>query len=351
MVKNYQNYFQARDTDSHRKLRNVLRELPDFAQDFFVGIEQNTSLLTRLNYAYDLRLFFQFLTAETNVFRGKKVNQLVVSDLENVKANHIERFLSFVTNYEDGNNVHTNGARGKARKLSAIKTFFKYYFKHDEISSNNSEKVEMPKLLEKPIIRLEADEVVKLLDTAEDGSMLSDRQKIYHQYTRLRDVAILTLMLGTGIRVSECVGMNMSDVDFTTNAIRITRKGGNTEVLYFSDEVKEALVNYLEQRIENPYARNEQALFLSMQNRRISVRAVELLVKKYAQLSTPLKKITPHKLRSTYGTSLYHETNDIYIVADVLGHKDVNTTKRHYAAVSDDMRRDVAGKVKLRDDN
>ena len=89
------------------------------------------------------------------------------------------------------------------------------------------------------------------------------------------------------------------------------------------------------------------ALFLSLQYRRITVRAVENLVKKYAKIVTPLKKITPHKLRSTYGTELYRETGDIYIVADVLGHRDVNTTRKHYAAISEDHRRAVADAVKL----
>ena len=120
-------YFTSRNNETHRKLRRVLRELPDFAQDFFVGIEQNTSLLTRLNYAYDLRLFFQYLTNETTVFGGKKINELELSDLDRVKTNHIERFLSFITNYEDGNTLYTNSERGKARKLSAIKSFFKYF--------------------------------------------------------------------------------------------------------------------------------------------------------------------------------------------------------------------------------
>ena len=85
--------------------------------------------------------------------------------------------------------------------------------------------------------------------------------------------------------------------------------------------------------------------------KRISIRAVENLVQKYSKIVTPLKKISPHKLRSTYGTQLYRETQDIYVVADVLGHKDVNTTKKHYAAISEDIRRSVAGKVKLRDDH
>ncbi|MEG2230889.1 MAG: tyrosine-type recombinase/integrase, partial [Lachnospiraceae bacterium] len=121
-------------------------------------------------------------------------------------------------------------------------------------------------------------------------------------------------------------------------------------VIYFGGEVNQALIEYLEQRNHMiPNSGHEEALFLSMQNRRISVRAVENLVKKYASLVTHLKTITPHKLRSTYGTSLYRETGDIYLVADVLGHKDVNTTKKHYAAMEDENRRRAANAVQLRD--
>ena len=94
----------------------------------------------------------------------------------------------------------------------------------------------------------------------------------------------------------------------------------------------------------------EKALFVSLQNKRMGVRTVEKLVKKYASYATPLKHITPHKLRSTYGTNLYRETNDIYVVASVLGHKDVNTTRKHYAAMTEDIRREAATKVKLRKD-
>ena len=92
------------------------------------------------------------------------------------------------------------------------------------------------------------------------------------------------------------------------------------------------------------------ALFLSLQKKRIGVRAVENLVKKYSKLITTMKNITPHKLRSTYGTSLYRETGDIYLVADVLGHKDVNTTKKHYAALEDERRRTAQKYIHLRDE-
>ena len=137
--------------------------------------------------------------------------------------------------------------------------------------------------------------------------------------------------------------------DFKQNAFKVTRKGGNRVILYFNDEVSDALQNYiLERKKIKPVEGSEKALFLSLQNKRISVRAVEKLVKKYSKIVNPLKKITPHKLRSTFGTNLYRETNDIYVVADCLGHKDVNTTRKHYAAISDDIRRNAAQKVRFR---
>ena len=215
-----------------------------------------------------------------------------------------------------------------------------------------SKLVDMPKRHEKPIIRLEIDEVARMLDLVESGDSLTERQKSYNEHTKLRDLTILTLFLGTGIRVSELVGLNLDDIDFSTNGFMVTRKGGNQVVLYFPDEVGEVLRRYLAVRREqNPIEGHEDALFLSLQNKRISVRAVQMMVKKYALPAAPLKKhLSPHKLRSTFGTNLYHETGDIYLVADVLGHSDVNTTRRHYAAMSDDRRRMAAKKVRLRDD-
>ena len=123
-------------------------------------------------------------------------------------------------------------------------------------------------------------------------------------------------------------------------------------IVYFGDEVENALEMYLER--DRMHARtlpgHEEALFLSTQHRRMGVQAIENMVKKYARQVTPNKKITPHKLRSTYGTALYRETGDIYLVADVLGHNDVNTTKKHYAAIDEDRRRRAASAVRLRED-
>ena len=345
-----QSYYNEQKIINTEKLRRILREFPDFALDFFTGIENKTSALTRLNYAYDLRTFLNWAVKETNLFRDKKdVFDLEVKDLEKFHTTHFERYMSYLTSYTDENGeTITNGERGKARKIAAVRSFFKYFFRREMISVDLASKIEMPKLHDKPIIKLEDDEVYKFLNTVESGYGLSGHEKGFHKHTKTRDIAIMTLLLGTGLRVSECVGLNLNDVDFNLNAINITRKGGNQVILYFSDEVKVALFEWIEERANNPALIDEQALFVSLQNKRISTRAVEKLVKKYAGIVTPLKHITPHKLRSTYGTRLYHATQDIYVVADVLGHRDVNTTKKHYAAISDDIRRNAATAVSLK---
>ncbi len=345
-----QSFYNEQKVLNTKKLRNVLKDLPDFAWDFFTGIENQTSALTRLNYAYDLRTFFNWATKETNLFRGKEILDLEIADLEKFHTTHFERYMSYLTSYEDENGeVVTNGERGKARKLAAVRSFFKYYFRREMIKVDIASKIEMPKLHEKPIIKLEDNEVYKFLDTVESGYGLSGHSKGFHKHTKIRDTAIMTLLLGTGLRVSECVGLNLDDLDFKINALKVTRKGGNQVILYFNDEVKIALYNWLEYRNTNPLLIDEPAVFTSLQNKRISTRAVEKLVKKYAEIVTPLKHITPHKLRSTYGTRLYHATQDIYIVADVLGHKDVNTTKKHYAAISDEIRRAASKAVTIRE--
>lgn len=344
------NYYQERNLKNLEKIEYLKDELPTFIEDYFIGIENQTSTLTRLNYAYDLRIFFYYLVQ--NCFQNKSIRDLTLQDLESVKSSDIERFLSYLSKYEFNGNVECCNERAKARKLSSIRAMFKYFFRNEKISVDNAAKVAMPKLHEKEIIRLEVNEVAELLNCAESGMGMTPQQRAYHEHTKIRDIAILTLFLGTGIRISELVGLNNGDIDFTANSFVVTRKGGNKTILYFSDEVAEALAQYMAFKEDNKdVPADEHALFLSLQMKRISVRAVENLVKKYSSIVTPLKKISPHKLRSTYGTQLYRETKDIYVVADVLGHKDVNTTKKHYAAISEDARRSVADKVQLRENN
>ena len=337
-------YFEKRDLNNMEKIGSYLSDLPLYCYDFFTGIELSTSSLTRLNYAMDLAIFYDYLS---RYIFNKKKEEITLLDLDKLEAKDIESYLSYLSYYVVDDKVYRNTENGKARKLASVRSFFKYLFNHDLISKNVVSKVPTPKLHTKGIVRLENDEVERLLDAVQAPTTFTERQKNYNKNTKIRDNAMVTLFLGTGIRVSELVGLNVEDFDFSQNAFKVTRKGGNQTILYYPNEVKYALEEWLTIRETLPIDKEEKALFLSLQNKRICTRAVENIVKKFAYESSPLKKITPHKLRSTFGTNLYRETNDIYIVADVLGHKDVNTTKKHYAAISDDLRRNVAKKVKI----
>ena len=345
-------YREHTDTENLLKLRQVLSTLPAFCKDYFRAIDSTTTTKTRISYAYDIRIFFQFLLDENPAFKNYAMTDFSVEILDQIKAVDLEEYMEYLKVYQNGDKTETNGERGLKRKISALRSFYAYYYKREMIHTNPTVLIDVPKIHDKSIIRLDTDEVALLLDYIEHcGDSLTGQKRVYYEKTKERDLAIVTLLLGTGIRVSECVGLDIEDVDFKNNGIKVTRKGGNEMVVYFGEEVEKALKRYLEIREGiTPLAGHEHALFYSAQRKRMGVQAVENMVKKYSRQITTTKKITPHKLRSTYGTALYQETGDIYLVADVLGHKDVNTTKKHYAALDDARRRQAATAVRLRED-
>ena len=345
-------YREHTDTENILKLRQVLSTLPAFCKDYFRAIDSTTTTKTRISYAYDIRIFFQFLLDENPAFKNYAMTDFSVEVLDQIKAVDLEEYMEYLKVYQNGDKTETNGERGLKRKISALRSFYAYYYKREMIHTNPTVLIDVPKIHDKSIIRLDTDEVALLLDYIEHcGDRLIGQKRVYYEKTKERDLAIVTLLLGTGIRVSECVGLDIEDVDFKNNGIKVTRKGGNEMVVYFGEEVEKALKRYLEVRAGiTPLAGHEHALFYSAQRKRMGVQAVENMVKKYSCQITTTKKITPHKLRSTYGTALYQETGDIYLVADVLGHKDVNTTKKHYAALDDARRRQAATAVRLRED-
>ena len=349
------NYRAQIDAQRMDRLRQMQKDLPPLCTDFFRSIAFTTSPLTRLAYAYDFRLFFQYLSKENPVFSDKETFLFDETDFRKIKKRDFVGFQDYLTQYfvtdeESGvSQLVQNHELGIMRKLSSLRSLFDYLFQNGYIDGNIAALITLPKIHDKPILRLDADEMKRLLDTVSSGDGLTERQKKLLEINRIRDTAMLLLFLGTGIRVSECVGLNIQDLDFENNAFLVTRKGGDQTILYFPDQVSEALQAYLDIREEIvPLPGHEDALFLSIQKRRITQRAVQNLVKKYAQVAAPLKKrISPHKLRSTFGTNLYQATGDIYLVADVLGHSDVNTTRRHYAAMTDARKRQAASKVVL----
>ena len=338
------------------QIREICRDLPQASSDFLRHIAVTTGTFTRLAYAIDLRTFVQYLHHERIGFEDKEPVLWTDSDLAKLTAQDLVAYTEYLTYYfrEDTDESAApvpvvNHERSIKRKLCSIRSFYDYLFAAQRIPSNITLLVPLPKIHEKPILRLNTEEIKKMLDEAENGESLTKGQQRFQKLTSKRDYAILSLFLGTGIRVSECVGINLSDVNMEENAFLVTRKGGNQVVLYFPPEVAEALADYIEERKKiETLPGHEDALFLSLQKRRMTQRAVEKLVKKYAAVAAPLKpKISPHKLRSTYATNLYHETGDIYLVADALGHSSVDTTRKHYADMTDSRRRTAAEHVHL----
>ncbi len=337
------------------RLRKLQKEIPTVCSGFFHSVAQTTSPLTRLAYAYDFKLFFTYLCDESPAFASRTPSTISGEDLLKITGHDIEEFqdylMQYIKNTQNGQVLMQNHEQGIMRKMASIRSLFDYLYRNGFVPSNVTTLVPLPKLHDKPILRLTQDEMKKLLNAAYSGEGLTERQQKYMKFTGSRDYAMLMLFLGTGIRVSECVGIDLADLDFKENAFAVTRKGGNRVILYFPDEVAEALKAYLAERTRiEPLPGHENALFLSLQRKRITQRAVQNMVKKYARIASPLKdRLSPHKLRSTYGTNLYMETGDIYLVADVLGHSDVNTTRKHYADMTDVRRREAAAHVRLPD--
>ena len=350
-------YREQIDAKRILQIRSITRELPQACSDFLRSIAVTTGSFTRLAYAIDLRTFFHFLQSERVAFSDKHLTIWSDEDLSRVSQSDLTAYIEYLTYYfktddESGEQpvkALVNHDLAIKRKLCSIRSFYDYLFKNHRVPSNVTLLVPLPKIHEKPILRLNRDEMIRMLNQAETGEGMTEGQKRYQKLTAKRDYAMLSLFLGTGIRVSECVGINLSDINMEENAFLVTRKGGNQVVLYFPAEVATALGEYIEERTKiDTLPGHEDALFLSLQKRRITQRAVQNLVKKYAMTAAPLKpKISPHKLRSTFATNLYNATGDIYLVADVLGHSSVDTTRKHYADMTDARRRMAAEYVRL----
>lgn len=340
-------YYEQQNNKNNRRLRGKLQELPSYCRQYFISIEATTESRTRTAYIYDLISYFEYLQKEIPICKDVPLPEITLTMLEQITPQQIEEYLSYLRYYEKNGREYTNGQRGLKRKLASLRSFYAYYYRNDLIKSNPAVKVLMPKIHTKPIVRLEQDEIYWLLKEVESGNNLTERQKKFHEKTKERDKAVMMLLLGTGIRVSECVGINLDDVDFKYMGVRVHRKGGSEAIVYFNKEVKNALYKYYEQRINMiPNEGSAEAFFLSITGNRLSVRSIESLVKKYTEKVTKLKKITPHKLRSTFGSALYRKSGDIFLVADALGNT-VGVAQKHYVEMDDSRKKSVPSYIKL----
>ena len=228
------NYHDELNKQNIRKLREIITTLPPFCKQFFKGVDNIYGSRTKIAYAYDLRIFFDFLHQNHAYGKTMDILDYPLDILDKVKREDIEDYMEYLSLYSKETDEFefdiTNEERGKSRKLASLRSFYNYFFRNEMIQTNPASLVPMPKLHKKEIIRLDPNEVAQLLDQVEAGTKLTEKQTAYHAKTKIRDLAILTLLLGTGIRVSECVGLNIYDVDFDNMGIRIRRKGGYEDI-------------------------------------------------------------------------------------------------------------------------
>lgn len=346
---------QIKHQKNQARIRAILSELPDICSDYYISIASKTLINTQINYLGDLRIFFDYLV-QSGVLTGE-ISDIGIDDIKKISRTDIEFFInSYLDVYARENTVYQheqiyeNDNPGKKRKLSAVKSLFRYLQERELIKENPSALVSTPKIPEKAIRLLESDEIARLLRVIDGNEGLTEGEKKRGAQMRVRDKAIVTLLLGTGIRISELTGIDSDDVNFEQNYLLVTRKGGDSAIVYFDEYVSAAVWEYAQERGEiEPISGHENAFFLSNQRRRMTERAIENMVQKYTRVVAPQKNITPHKMRSTYGTTLYQNTGDIYLVADVLGHKDINTTRRFYARMSEENRKYAAQANKIFD--
>lgn len=340
-------YNKQKDLNYRYKLKGLKQELPGYTYEFLDEKAQRNPN-TAVSYAYDLRTFLIYLQEfcpAAKEYDTKDIPLEILNNLSFQDINEYQKYLSAKDIDIVGKNNLQNDISGIARRMSALRTFYKYLCEHDYITNDaTAGAIRQRRNSDDHVItRLTADEVDLLLTRVKNGNLGDKHQQKMRQNTRYRDYAVLTLLLRTGIRVSECVSLDINDFNFEEKSMRVVRKGKKEQMLYFDEQTKEALLDYIDfERPSYTDSDDEPALFLSSRKRRLSVRSIQDMVSKYSEATLINKKVSPHKMRSTYGTALYNKTGDIRLVADVLGHKDINTTAKHYANIEEEHRRIAA---------
>lgn len=351
-MRNESQFYQEKENKQISRFRELCRNLPPYASAYLQDRELAVKYSTLTAYAYDLQTFFQFFTEQNPLLKNSSIKDISPDFINKLTEDDIMEFQRYLRYHETSDNkVNKNDNKAIARKMAPVRGLLDYMVKKKYILTNVAKNVEMPKVKSPKVIkRLSNDadnnEVERLLNGMEtilSNPSISERQKKFLKKDYFRDNAILWLLLGTGIRISECEGLDVKDVDFENKCISVKRKGGFYDVVYFNEEVSVKLQDYIDKEREQYLSqdtpvKDADALFLSRKCRRLSVDALENLVEKYTLILLG-RKFSPHKCRATYGTTLYQKTNDIRLVADVLGHSNINTTARHYAAQTEENKK------------
>ena len=339
-------YKEQQDVLNYEKINEILDTMPDFTRYIVEEYKANkASSRTILGYIRDIDTFMYFLENQKKISR----ENITLQTIESITPLDLTAYKSFLGFYKKNGIVRKNGVKASNRKLIALRQFYQFLFRMDLIKDDPTKKLTLindkNERDEHEITTLSHEQISDVLHTVETGNGLTENQKKYNKDNELRDIAIMEIFLNTGMRVSELVGLNLQDVSLDEDVLFIVRKGHTkAQRIHFNQRVHDALSYYLaEGRKESE--KDPDALFISRKGQRITVRSVERLVSKYSQ-AAGAGHSTAHKLRRSYGTELYSATSDIFAVSERLGHKNIETAKKHYVRPSEE--RDIEiGKIEL----
>ena len=342
-----------RENDIYLQCEALEKELPSFLRGYFAYLKGNVLPMTRLAYLHDVKFFFQYLISETDLTRAETPSRISLEDLQEIQAADVNMFIDYCRRYkvETENTVYMyeNTNKTLARKKSSVSVLFKYLYRDGLVEKNITDgfdPIRVPKPGEKEIKALQDDEVMIMLDAVTSGAGLTEHEKCYWQKTKLRDKAILIMFLTYGLRLSELQQLNVSSFNFGRGEFKIYRKRGKEYIMPLNNSVTAVIHDYIDNerlpddRLEEQH---KDALFLSLQGKRMTDRQIRELVKKYTSIALKTSHsagYSPHKLRATAATSLIGRGNSIFDVAALLDHEQVTTTQL-YARQKANVKRDL----------
>ena len=342
-----------KENDIYMECESIQKELPSYLRSYFIYLKGNVLPMTRLAYLHDVKFFFNYLINETDLTEAEDTKHITSEELNNIEAADVNLFIDYCRRYrvDDGKTVtiYENNNKTLSRKKSSVSVLFKQLYRDGIIERNITDgfdPIRVQKPGEREIKALQDNEVMVMLDAVTNGTGLTDHEKIYWEKTRMRDKAILMLFVTYGLRLSELQQLNVSSFNFTRGEFKIYRKRGKESVMPLNRSVVMAVTDYLITERKAVIAQNsasEDALFLSLQGRRITERAIRELVKKYTSIALGTSRdagYSPHKLRATAATSLIGRGNSIYDVQALLDHEQVTTTQL-YAQHKMNVKRDL----------
>ena len=356
-----------KENDIYMECEDIQNELPSFMRSYFAYLKGNVLPMTRLAYLHDVKFFMNYLINETDLTKAKVPKDIKSDELNNVVAQDVNLFIDYCRKYmvDDGNTVTVfeNSNKSLARKKSSLSVLFKQLYRDGLVENNITDgfdPIRVAKPGEREIKALQDDEVMIMLDAVTNGTGLTDHERTYWEKTKYRDKAILVMFVTYGLRLSELPQLNLSSFNFSRGEFKIYRKRGKESVMPINKSVEMVLKDYIEGERNTVIAEDsaaEDALFLSLQGKRLTERAIRELVKKYTSIALNTSRragYSPHKLRATAATSLIGRGNSIYDVAALLDHEQVTTTQlyaQHKMNVKRDLVNDMEWELERKDED